>query len=299
MSFTNPIVGGQTLIRNAIQSRDFVAGVSGWQIRANGSVEFNDASIRGDLLVIGSNNSYLRILSDSGNPQINFRPEDFTDPTVNAAARAGAVLVSSVQNLGLASYGYLSIYSPDFTKPGASPSLIRLIGDSYDDTIERQIQIAGAVKIDPGTLEVQGTDMGKGLVNYAGDAGDSPSVGTTESVVLTLASATYEAGRAYEVRLHGRVAASAGGNNPIFLFRKTNTAGQQLITWGRVACPSTQEFTVQNPNAAFIVGASDVTAVLVVTLTAPAGTVIHKGRRWVSIHDVGLSTYYPDAAVLV
>ena len=46
---SNPILGGTVLIRDAIKSRNFVAGVSGWQIATTGNAEFNAATIRGTL----------------------------------------------------------------------------------------------------------------------------------------------------------------------------------------------------------------------------------------------------------
>lgn len=49
MSFGNPIVGGVTLVRPAIQSPNFITTVSGWSINKDGTVEFNDAVIRGSL----------------------------------------------------------------------------------------------------------------------------------------------------------------------------------------------------------------------------------------------------------
>lgn len=49
MTFSNPIVGGTTLIRPAIHSPDYVAGVSGWTINKDGTAEFNDVVIRGEL----------------------------------------------------------------------------------------------------------------------------------------------------------------------------------------------------------------------------------------------------------
>lgn len=49
MAFSNPIVGGTTLIREAIHSPNYVAGVSGWTINKDGTAEFADATIRGDL----------------------------------------------------------------------------------------------------------------------------------------------------------------------------------------------------------------------------------------------------------
>ena len=47
MTFSNPIVGGTTLIRPAIHSPDYVAGTSGWSINKDGTAEFNDVVFRG------------------------------------------------------------------------------------------------------------------------------------------------------------------------------------------------------------------------------------------------------------
>lgn len=55
MPFSNPIVGGTTLIRPSIHSPDYVAGVSGWTINKDGTAEFNDVTVRGDL----SSNNYV------------------------------------------------------------------------------------------------------------------------------------------------------------------------------------------------------------------------------------------------
>ena len=49
--FRNPIVAGLNLIRSAIRSPNFLTGVSGWSINRDGSAEFNNATIRGDLVV--------------------------------------------------------------------------------------------------------------------------------------------------------------------------------------------------------------------------------------------------------
>lgn len=48
MGFSNPIIGGAaTLIRAAMQSVNFVTGVSGWQITKTGNAEFNSLTFRG------------------------------------------------------------------------------------------------------------------------------------------------------------------------------------------------------------------------------------------------------------
>jgi hypothetical protein len=53
MPFSNPILGGDTLVRNAIQSRDYVAGVSGWAIFRDGTAEFNNVTVRGSVIAGG------------------------------------------------------------------------------------------------------------------------------------------------------------------------------------------------------------------------------------------------------
>jgi hypothetical protein len=45
--FTNEVVAGETLVRNAIASALYQAGVSGWRIARDGSAEFNNLTIRG------------------------------------------------------------------------------------------------------------------------------------------------------------------------------------------------------------------------------------------------------------
>lgn len=54
MSFRNPIVAGVVLVRAAIQSANFLAGVSGWRILRNGDAEFNSVTLRGALTENGS-----------------------------------------------------------------------------------------------------------------------------------------------------------------------------------------------------------------------------------------------------
>lgn len=49
MSFRNPIVGGTSLVINAIQSPNFQSGVQGWQVNRNGSAEFANLSIDGNI----------------------------------------------------------------------------------------------------------------------------------------------------------------------------------------------------------------------------------------------------------
>lgn len=49
MTFGNPVVGGNKLIRPAIQSPNYQSGTAGWTINRDGTAEFNSVTIRGTL----------------------------------------------------------------------------------------------------------------------------------------------------------------------------------------------------------------------------------------------------------
>lgn len=49
MAFTDPILAGEELVREAIRSDNYVPGVSGWRIASNGAAEFENIGIRDNL----------------------------------------------------------------------------------------------------------------------------------------------------------------------------------------------------------------------------------------------------------
>ena len=59
-----------------IESENFVAGTSGWQITANGAAEFNNIIVRGELYLDGEDGfSYVRVYPLSGQPAIEWSSE--------------------------------------------------------------------------------------------------------------------------------------------------------------------------------------------------------------------------------
>jgi hypothetical protein len=82
MSFSNPIVGGVTLVRPAIRSPNFVSGVSGWSIDKDGSAEFNDVTIRGGI-TIGGDSFYYDGVPAAGNLIASIAANNGTDPFGN------------------------------------------------------------------------------------------------------------------------------------------------------------------------------------------------------------------------
>lgn len=83
MTFRDPIVAGEELIRSAIRSSDYVAGVSGWRIAQDGTVEFSEATVRGDIINTGS--IFRAELSDGG------LTIERLDGTAQAIFQAGAI----------------------------------------------------------------------------------------------------------------------------------------------------------------------------------------------------------------
>lgn len=67
MEFGNSIIGqSDELVREAIQSRGYVAGSTGWRINGNGTAEFNDVTIRGGLVVTNDAQSSNFVAGTSG-----------------------------------------------------------------------------------------------------------------------------------------------------------------------------------------------------------------------------------------
>lgn len=69
MSFGNSVVGGIALVRPAIRSPNYVAGVSGWTINIDGTAEFANATVRGEVLVgPAAPSPHIQIVSGTGLP---------------------------------------------------------------------------------------------------------------------------------------------------------------------------------------------------------------------------------------
>jgi hypothetical protein len=80
--FSNPVVGGVgKLIRQFVQSPNFVSGSSGWTINKDGSAEFQNATIRGSVIIGGSGNAVLFYSPSpgAGNLFLSIAPSNGTD----------------------------------------------------------------------------------------------------------------------------------------------------------------------------------------------------------------------------
>lgn len=59
--FSNSILAGTTLVRDAIRSPNYVAGTSGWSVNKNGSAEFNDVVVRGIVDAVAATGAEVKI----------------------------------------------------------------------------------------------------------------------------------------------------------------------------------------------------------------------------------------------
>jgi len=149
-----------------------------------------------------------------------------------------------------------------------------------------------------------GTPIGRGIVNVVESAVSSAAIGVTETVVMSLPSFTYRAGRAYEFVLKSGLSLSTATTLADFRARKTNAAGQDLGEWFRYGFGNGAVIQANGNGPVFTVApGADVTAVLVLCLVATTGTATHfatpTSPRRLYVRDIGDETLYPLAPVLV
>ena len=88
MAFTDPIVGGTTLIRTAIRSPNYAAGTAGWTINRDGSAEFNQITSRGTVIV-GTAPGQVILDENAGNGRLSATGIDGTKLVVDTGLTAG------------------------------------------------------------------------------------------------------------------------------------------------------------------------------------------------------------------
>lgn len=250
--------------------------------------------------ISGSDGSYVKTHADGAEAEIEIQPPTsgtatFTPGFIRATSTADVPLMEIVGAAPLTPVaggsGQLNLGADPVANQTAALLLAQQIniGDASDGS---------TIDLLSPFVRIQGNDIGRGLWTYDGDTVASAAVGTTETVILTTPSKTFKAGRAYECRIAGRLVGTAG-NNPVMRVRKTNAAGAVLATIGRTPLITGGEYSGPGQNIVFIVSGADVTATIALTIVSDAATTVqHTGRRWIAIYDVGLDTYFPDAATL-
>lgn len=328
--FQNPIVAGTTLVRQAIQSPDFVAGVSGWIVRYDGSAEFNNLNIRGSGVfgTVGgqrveiSNTGVVSIYDTSNNLVVRLDATGLLvqDPVTGAAAtmQLGAglsgiqltppavvghtITAAMLYGLSTAPQGdaWLSLSSPEID--GGITSDIAIFGENPSLGAFAEIQLnAPNVRIGQGPMYA-----GWGPVSRAYATTDSAAV-TAETQVLAASSFTFLDGRAYRVKWGGLVSTSNAGGAAGFRVRKNNATGQILIFGGLAVASTVAGRTCNAYGEGYFRNNSGapITCFIVLTLQnfdGGANTATHKiatSNRWMVIEDCGDTTAYDWGVALV
>lgn len=116
MGFSNPIVGAMgRLIREAIQSLNYVTGVSGWRITRDGEAEFASLTARGSVRAQAPDGSYVLVTTDPvAGALIEQRPPNSAGTTIVPARLAAGV------NPNVSSSSGLTVQGPNIDGHGAS-----------------------------------------------------------------------------------------------------------------------------------------------------------------------------------
>lgn len=144
MEFQDELAGGTVLVRPALQSPDYVTGVSGWAIKIDGSAEFNNVVIRGGTTVGGTALYY------NGTPAVG-------NLIVSIAGSAGSDSFGNAYVQGLGVYGTdgdIQALGNTLTVTGNNGSMIELFTGSA----------AGQASIDLRPKDLSGTTWTAGSV---------------------------------------------------------------------------------------------------------------------------------------
>lgn len=327
IEFENPVVAGTTLIREAIISPDYVPGVSGWAIFADGTAEFNDATMRGAIeagggtVLLDSGGVYVRNserqydINGVGGFLARNYPDDgaYAQLTVYSAPdSAGGVIAMRQKNAATPGVTFAAMlfyvdtnpdeqpvaswFGPGITAPSTGHrARISLYGGSLTDNESKVKMTADVVET------TEALRVGR-YWSTVSDPGDSALIGVTETAVLTVPATTYIAGRTYRVTVQGRFKVDTTTTDPIWRLRKTNAAGALLCLWGRTGTGKASQENALNLQQHFTVGASDVTASLALCVVGSAATNVQMmgtfGGRSITVEDVSDDFYFPHANVL-
>ena len=154
--------GGGDLIITSVQSPDYAAGVSGWQIRKDGSGEFNNLSIRGtfngtDFVINSSGAFFYSGTPAAGNLISSNAPSTTTqDDFGNQVIGGGTATYDDSSGIATAlAAGYVAFYSGSLS--GGWSALSSVSGDTSGNlqvNAGSELQLVGS-----GGVTINGSDQ--------------------------------------------------------------------------------------------------------------------------------------------
>lgn len=330
MGFANSVVGGVTLVRPAIRSPNYVAGVSGWSINITGDAEFNNAVIRGSLVIGTSPFPVYEIVGATGTPAI---------PAELQTQYGGTLIAAALLYFTATNYDYTAYDSAGFVYTGrrtAGPTFIEAyrtissgvpilrlpptgIGFDLTATPTTQIfsgsagvlDIQGDTQIRFGTIANAQADVYNGAVsqargysNYVSDSASSANV-TAETAVLVLSSCVFASTRTYRITFGNRLDTSNANGRARLRLRKTSTAAGTLwVDFGTVLTSATagEDGPATGTGILRRTAGTDLTTDICLTLEHLAGGA-NTARlvasaalpSWIYMEDIGASSDFPGA----
>jgi hypothetical protein len=332
-TFSDPIVGGMSvLIRDAIRSRNYVAGVSGWSINQDGTAEFSDIVIRGagefgpnpgqhieltatgEILIYDAANQLVMQLDGSG-----LLVQDIATGAAALLTLAAGVTILALTPPAVVGYTFGPAFVYGDSDPGLGDAWMRLESPQINGGGVARITMWGEnttnptdpetqVRISATTVSVGGNfAIGRGSVARALSAVDSAAV-TAETTVLTSTSFDYENGRAYKATCGPLVSNSNNNGRSGFRLRKNNAAGQ-LLGFGGLLPSSPIAGNFCNGESTFYfrnVSGANITCFIALTLqNFDGGANTSQQRvtgglnRWLYVEDCGDADAFDWATNLV
>lgn len=137
------LVGGTVLRRPAIRSPNFVTGVSGWSINIDGSAEFQNATIRGSLVIGGTAPAAREVIGGTVPAELTtYYTTGVTGITPTAPETVVALIEQTFDGQG--NYGYRAVV--------VDSSATKVTSIVYGATVSGVVTEAGRFVINPGAL---------------------------------------------------------------------------------------------------------------------------------------------------
>lgn len=133
--FANPILAGDALVRQAMQSENFQSGSQGWRVERDGDAEFQDLVARGDIEATG-----LTVVN--GGVEVRIDPTDFNLQLASIVFDTNSGLQSNIGEVSVRYSGAGTLPQMLLAAPGvgaADQAFITLL--SEDDTLTHPARI--------------------------------------------------------------------------------------------------------------------------------------------------------------
>jgi hypothetical protein len=301
MSFSNSVVGGVgNLVRDFIQSVGYAAGSAGWRISKDGTAEFNNASVRGSLLVgpaapaqgavqIGLTGtaipSVLRNFSvDYTWLEADIRWINATDFFFLALVTNSVFVVTeTVSGVYTVANG---VQLQELTESTTANTVNH--GSSVYDTarLKENWRLADVTFDSSSTVDAQGDWLWQSNSGgYEAAAGSTAgNVLTTASVsdvvLLTTGSGVFRNGFVYRAEIGIQAAGTGGNNSVVYSLHKNNLAGSRFLefrAWHAVQGGSNSNNDHVSVGYFYNNTGADITAAIALCVKLNAGTNVQFG----------------------